>query len=293
MTNKQIDEILALEAKATPGPWFEQYEYDGSRTVAQMRSTDTLMCINRATHVDGHPWERTKENARLIAAVRNNIRELCEEVKRLRDNASLSALHKNALGECAELILDSVEQVFDITAPGGRASSRQAIMDAVEYFVQPGVVEMKRLRGTIAADDERLRIAGERTGLPFGCDTAEHMADELLSLREEVKRLREFTWFDRLDSRHKPTYVLHLLNEGEISFAKACEWLRAYAAGNEMPIIEAPVGDIPDDMSFAETWAEVKRLRAALGYIEKAIMEGGSQGRTIGISLNIAREALG
>ena len=85
MTDKQIDELLALEANATPGPWFEQYEYDGSRTVAQMRSTDTTMCVNRACHVDGNPWEKTKENATLIAAARNNLRPLCEEVKRLRE----------------------------------------------------------------------------------------------------------------------------------------------------------------------------------------------------------------
>lgn len=155
MTNEQIDKLLELEARATPGPWFEQYEYDGARTVATLRSTNMLMCVNRALHVEGAPYERSWENARLIAYARNHIRELAEE----------------------------------------------------------------------------------------------------------VKRLREFAWFDRLDLTHRPTYVLHLLNEGEISFAKASEWLRAYAAGNEMPIIEAPVGKIPDDMSFADTWAELKRLR--------------------------------
>ena len=84
LTDEQIREILAIEAKATSGPWFEQYEYDGTRTVCQMRSTDTLMCINRAVHVVGEPYEKTKENAALIALARNHIRELCEEVLRLR-----------------------------------------------------------------------------------------------------------------------------------------------------------------------------------------------------------------
>lgn len=36
--------------------------------------------------------------------------------------------------------------------------------------------EIERLRGAMAADDERLRKAGERVGI--GCDTAEAMADE-------------------------------------------------------------------------------------------------------------------
>lgn len=87
-------------------------------------------------------------------------------------------------------------------------------------------------------------------------------------LAEEVLRLRDFVWFDRLDHAHKPTHVLRLLNEGEISLAKACEWLRAYAAGNEMPIVDVPVGNVPDDMSFAEVYAEMRRLRAALDRIE-------------------------
>lgn len=58
MTNEQIDALLALEAKATPGPWSNsQYRH-------------IRLC--------------RKENAELISVMRNNIRELCEEVKRLR-----------------------------------------------------------------------------------------------------------------------------------------------------------------------------------------------------------------
>lgn len=37
LTDKQIREILALDAKATPRPWFEQCEYDGGRTVCGAR----------------------------------------------------------------------------------------------------------------------------------------------------------------------------------------------------------------------------------------------------------------
>lgn len=83
--SRHLNAILDAEAKATPGPWFEQYEYDGGRTVCQMRSTDTLMCVNRAVHVVGETYEKSKENAALIALSRNHIRELCEEVLRLRE----------------------------------------------------------------------------------------------------------------------------------------------------------------------------------------------------------------
>ena len=86
--SRHLIAILDAEARATPGPWFEQYEYDGGRTVCQMRSTNTLMCVNRAVHVVGETYEKTKENATLIALSRNHIRELCEEVLRLREEVA-------------------------------------------------------------------------------------------------------------------------------------------------------------------------------------------------------------
>ena len=46
---------------------------------------------------------------------------------------------------------------------------------------------------TSAADYHRLRVAGERVGLPFGCDTAEHMADEILALRDNLATAQEDT----------------------------------------------------------------------------------------------------
>lgn len=61
------------------------------------------------------------------------------------------------------------------------------------------VAEIKRLRedneqlrGAMKADDERLRVHGERVGLFMDCDTAEHMADEIVALRAEVERLQTF-----------------------------------------------------------------------------------------------------
>lgn len=50
--------------------------------------------------------------------------------------------------------------------------------------------ELALVRGAMRADDERLRLAGERVGIEYGCDTAEHMADEIEALRAEVAALR-------------------------------------------------------------------------------------------------------
>jgi hypothetical protein len=48
-----------------------------------------------------------------------------------------------------------------------------------------------RLRGAMDADDERLRVHGERVGLFFDCDTAEHMADEIVALRADNEALKQ------------------------------------------------------------------------------------------------------
>jgi len=42
------------------------------------------------------------------------------------------------------------------------------------------------LRATVAADDERLRTAGARVGVEYGCDTADWMAERILELRATV-----------------------------------------------------------------------------------------------------------
>lgn len=84
------EEMKALVAAATPGPWFEQYEYDGGRTVCQMRSTSERICVNRAVHVAGNPWESAKENGMLIAAARNALPDLLARIEQLEaDNGRL------------------------------------------------------------------------------------------------------------------------------------------------------------------------------------------------------------
>lgn len=76
MTREQIEAIERLLAKATPGPWWAQREYDGGRTVCNMRHQTETVCINKATHVEGNPWDKHWDNANLIQELRNNAAAL-------------------------------------------------------------------------------------------------------------------------------------------------------------------------------------------------------------------------
>ena len=114
-----IAELLELEAAATPGPWWGQYEYDGARTVCVMRSCDTTFCVNRASHVESLPHERTKENGAAIVAARNALRPLIEHIQLLtgamaaddaRDLAATNRLGLPPAGcDTPEVLADEIE----------------------------------------------------------------------------------------------------------------------------------------------------------------------------------------
>ncbi len=48
------------------------------------------------------------------------------------------------------------------------------------------------LRAQLAADDKRLCDAGLRVGMYFGCDTPDHMADEIESLRGQIEAMQAY-----------------------------------------------------------------------------------------------------
>jgi len=62
-----------------------------------------------------------------------------------------------------------------------------------EYVTYDEVqAEIDRLNKIIAIDDERLIKASERAGIPYtGCDTAEHLSDEIIELKAKNTRYRE------------------------------------------------------------------------------------------------------
>jgi len=82
MTREQIDAIERLLAKATPGPWWMQREYDGGRTVCSMRHQTETVCVNKASHVEGNPWDAHWDNANLIQELRNNAEALLAAARR-------------------------------------------------------------------------------------------------------------------------------------------------------------------------------------------------------------------
>lgn len=69
-------------------------------------------------------------------------------------------------------------------------AGRGTLADWMSPYVLPLIAAIERLTGAMKADDERLRVHGERVGLFMDCDTAEHMADEILALRDELAALR-------------------------------------------------------------------------------------------------------
>lgn len=66
---------------------------------------------------------------------------------------------------------------------------KEAITSFSEAAVKEASAKIKILEGTIKADDERLLTAGQRVGIVLGCDTAEHMADEILDFRDKLNKL--------------------------------------------------------------------------------------------------------
>lgn len=111
MTREQLDALEALEAKATPGPWWAQREYDGGRTVCQMRHLGERVCLKKASHVGGDPWDAAWENANLVEALRNNAAALiaaAREALELREALEFAAgdrcsLYRAGDGYCCVL----------------------------------------------------------------------------------------------------------------------------------------------------------------------------------------------
>lgn len=100
MTREQLDALEKLLSSATPAPWWAQREYDGGRTVCQMRHQTETVCINRAVHVEGAPWEAHWANANLIQDLRNNAAEL---IAQSREALELREALEYAAGDAVSL----------------------------------------------------------------------------------------------------------------------------------------------------------------------------------------------
>lgn len=97
MTTEKLEKLEELLHKATPGPWWAQREYDGGRTVCSMRHQTDTVCVNKAVHADGNPWDAHLDNANLIEALRNNAESLvaaAREAIELREALEFLCSHR-------------------------------------------------------------------------------------------------------------------------------------------------------------------------------------------------------
>jgi len=87
MTVDDLDKLLELEAKATQGPWALEID----------TAPFALFLDNRFTDLD-------REDIELISAMRNNIKELCTELRAARE-----------VVEAARSALDDMDVMFRTT----------------------------------------------------------------------------------------------------------------------------------------------------------------------------------
>lgn len=66
----------------------------------------------------------------------------------------------NAFDRCADLILDGVEDAFQIKAPNGRAGAHRTIVDVLAYYCVP-----KRGEATLEQVERQLALMRKSRGL--------------------------------------------------------------------------------------------------------------------------------
>lgn len=171
-----LEKLKALEAAATPGPWIGQREYDGSRTICQVRATETLLCVNRRDS-GGPTWKKTEENCALIAKARNALPELIAEIEHLRaENARLTARLNGVQYDAAQLRSER-------DACAASHQKLNAVLDAAEHVL----IDEAGVDGDTLADCARALLHREQA--------AKHQMDLDVAQRDaavaEAAALRE------------------------------------------------------------------------------------------------------
>lgn len=93
---------------------------------------------------------------------------------------------------------------------------------------------------------------------------------EIARLQAENERLLGILQFDRwAHDRHRPSYALNCLYEGEITIAKFCEWMKAFVAGVDEPLPDVKYRSCGCEFTPKELEAENERLRAVLQWLDR------------------------
>lgn len=151
VTNEQLDALLELEAKATPGPWEANEVTHGTvRYGIQMRTVaeDGWLAGGKwpcRTICQTLYWMQLDDNSpqahnmRLIAAARNSIRPLAKEVLQLR--RTVAELRETLLTLLPGLVLDLRHASEDDDKDALRAriqTVREALLKADAPGSEPG-----------------------------------------------------------------------------------------------------------------------------------------------------------
>lgn len=107
-------------------------------------------------------------------------------------SAPLSARIR-AGSEAAPWVVAEVRKLEEVRAAEAARHQQELSDERIGRLFAEG--RIATLRATVAADDERLRAAGARVGVEYGCDTADWMAERILELRatadQQQARIRE------------------------------------------------------------------------------------------------------
>jgi hypothetical protein len=168
---------------------------------------------------------------------------------------------------------------------------RDALQERVDLRLRIGaeLAEKEAERSALATRchnqrEEIVRLEAERDALLTRLGNTEASRD---AIRGRINRL------SRLDIDDPASYCLHALNEGEISLAKACEWLRKYLlTGAQDPIKQGIMRSGGADESLREVREQRDALAAALEIANRFLLVAESYrlGSTAWNSLPVDRE---
>ena len=128
----RIEELRAMVAAATPGPWFEEIEADpegdGPRVfICHKGTVCDVTTVCNLEHSEGAPLAKRQATARLIAAAPTLAADLAsalEEVERLR--AALTRINDNGALLLAHLSSELIDKARAALAPASGAGGGEA-----------------------------------------------------------------------------------------------------------------------------------------------------------------------
>jgi hypothetical protein len=98
------------QTEPTARPWTVEATYSGSRTVAQLRSTDRIVCVNATGEARPNGYDATDANAALIVRAVNSHEALTAALAAVADWAQDSGpLAGKTPGDVAEYCREAAE----------------------------------------------------------------------------------------------------------------------------------------------------------------------------------------